>query len=189
MTRYRPGELLYEIRDDVFGKDAVVNLAALAYYRTEGLVVRAEARRIAAGAEFVWVYGGVNGERGARDGDIGTERVPISQYFQFKPEFASDNRIAITPDRFTLRSRPATISGPLPEGATLSIANAAQWNDLAGLMMAPAQSSTQPVLVGRAPLPNGKPLYISLQRIDSTARAADLATYREVTAGAKASPG
>jgi hypothetical protein len=188
VTRYRPGELRYEIRDDVFGKDAVVNLDALAYYRTEGLIVRAGARGLAAGAEFVWVYGGVNGERGARDGDVGTERVPISQYFQFKPEFASSNRITISPEGFTLRSRTATIAGPLPEGATLSIAGAAQWNDLASLLAAAVAESTQPILVGRAPLPNGKPLYLSLQRIDSTGVAGDLATYREVTAGSKASP-
>src|SRR5258708_24237616 len=38
ITRYRPGELLYEIRDPLLGADAVLRIAALAYDQTEGLI-------------------------------------------------------------------------------------------------------------------------------------------------------
>ena len=57
---------------------------------------------MASGAELLWAYGGVNGQRGARDGDIGTEKVPISQYFQFQPAFAEDNTLALGAEGFTL---------------------------------------------------------------------------------------
>jgi hypothetical protein len=109
VTRYRPGELIYEIRDSAFGMKAVVTVEVLAYADTEGLIVRASAKDIAAGSELIWAYGGVNGQRGARDGDIGTERVPISQYFQFQPSFAADNTIAIGEEGFTLKSQHATL--------------------------------------------------------------------------------
>ena len=79
VTRYRPGELIYEVRDAAFGPQAMVRVEALAYAETEGLVVRVQGKGLAPGAELIWAYGGVNGQRGARDGDIGTERVPISE--------------------------------------------------------------------------------------------------------------
>jgi hypothetical protein len=105
-TRYRPGSLLYEIRDPLLGPDGVINLTALAYHQTEGLIVRLEANGLAPGLELIWAYGGINGQRGARDGDIGTERVPISQWFQLQPEFAKENTIELTPESFTARVRP-----------------------------------------------------------------------------------
>ena len=42
----------------------------LAYAATEGLVVRAHARHVAAGTELIWAYGGVNGNCSARDGRV-----------------------------------------------------------------------------------------------------------------------
>ena len=87
IARYRPGEMLYEIRDPLLGSSGVLRLAVLALDQTDGLIVRAEAHDVAAGVELVWAYGGVNGQRGRRDGDIGTEAVPIGEYFQLQPGF------------------------------------------------------------------------------------------------------
>ncbi|WP_395405212.1 DUF4450 domain-containing protein [Pseudoduganella sp. UC29_106] len=185
--RYRPGELQYEIRDPALGPRGVLRLAVLAYARTEGLILRAEASGVAAGTELVWVYGGVNGERGRRDGDIGTESVPISQFFQFRSDFAKQNVIAPHEDGFVLASRAATIAGIVPAGATQHLADAASWNDLPALLRADAPVApgpAAPVLVGRAPLRNGAPLLLSLQRVGSTAVARELDTYSAVTAGA-----
>lgn len=181
-TRYRPGELLYEIRDPLLGPNGVVRLAALAYHQTEGLIVRVEATGLAPGLELVWAYGGVNGQRGSRDGDIGTERLPISQYFQLQPGFAKDNQIELAEDAFTLKAKPATIAGLVPAGSRLTVGDAAQWNDLPTLLSAVfIRAPDHPVLVGRAPLANGTPLLLSLQRLDGTP-AAELDTYKEVGA-------
>jgi len=184
--RYRPGELQYEIRDPALGPRGLLRLAVLAYACTEGLILRAEASGVAAGTELVWVYGGVNGERGRRDGDIGTESVPISQFFQFRPEFAKQNVIAPHEDGFVLTSRAATIAGVVPAGATQHIADAASWNDLPALLRADtplAPGPAAPILVGRAPLRNRAPLLLSLQRVDDAAAERELDTYSAVTAG------
>ncbi len=183
LTRYRPGELLYEVRDPVLGSRGILRVEALAYDQTEGLIVRATAEAVGPGFELAWVYGGVNGQRGQRDGDIGTERVPISQYFQLQPEFCRDNSFQVGNGRFTLKAKAATISGIAPAGAALALADARQWNNLPFLLAATApQAPELPVLVARAPLIAGRPLLFSLQRLAAdTAIAADLDTYQEVS--------
>ena len=183
-TRYRPGELVYEIRDPLLGGGGVLRVTGIALHQTEGLIVRAEGENISAGVELIWAYGGVNGQRGARDGDIGTERVPISEWFQLKPEFCRDNAFAIGEGRFTLTAKAATIVGVMPAGAKLRVSNAAQWSDPTTLLAAEYPFAPKDsVVVGRAPLNSGQPLFISLQRIAANAAPTeDLATYREVGA-------
>jgi hypothetical protein len=177
-TRYRPGELLYAIKDPAFGA-GVVKVEALAYAATEGLVVKVEATGLPAGAELVWAYGGVNGQRGTRDGDIGTEKVPISEYFQFKPEFAKDNAFATTANGFSLKSTPASISGVVSSGGDVHVADANQWNDLAALTAGASPEAVNKVVVGRTAITAGKPVYISLQRTGRS-EAEELAVYRAV---------
>jgi hypothetical protein len=183
VTRYRPGELLYEIRDPLLGPTGVLRVAAIAYFQTEGLGLRVTAENVAAGVELIWAYGGVNGQRGRRDGDIGTENVPISQWFQFQPDFCRDNVIETTERGFTVRAKAATIVGIVPPGAQLRVADATQWNDPSTLLTAQYFAPpAAPVAVGRVALTNDVPLAFSLQRIATNASAAaDLDTYRAVT--------
>ena len=47
-TRYRPGELLYEIRDPLLGPRGVMNLHLLAMHETDGLVLRSTTSRATA---------------------------------------------------------------------------------------------------------------------------------------------
>ncbi len=143
VTRYRPGELLYEVRDPAFGPNGMVSVEVLPYASTEGLIFRAQATDMAPGAALMWAYGGVNGQRGTRDGDIGTERVPISQYFQLQPAFAEDNRFAIRAQGFTLQSKHADIVGIVPPGALQRLARAEDWNALPALF---AQGSPAAIL-------------------------------------------
>jgi len=193
VSRYRPGELLYEVRDPLLGAGGVLRVEALAYDQTEGLIVRATAEGAAPGVELVWAYGGVNGQRGARDGDIGTERVPISQYFQLKPEFSRGNTVQIGDGGFTVIAKAATIAGLAPARSRLAVADARNWNDLPALLAAEAAAAPElPVLVGRSPLADGRHLFLSLQRLAADNDApTDLSTYREVTAsqpGARIQP-
>ena len=195
VTRYRPGEMLYEIRDPLLGAEGVLRLTVLAYEGTEGLIVRAEAEpgREAPPLELVWAYGGVNGQRGSRDGDIGTERLPISEYFQLQPEFCRDNAIELRPSGgFTLRAKAATIVGITPSAAQLALADATRWRDLpallesAGADTARTQGPALQVVVGRVPLVAKQPLLFSLQRVAAEgAVAEELSTYKEVTADRK----
>ena len=183
-ARYRPGAMLYEVRDPLLGPAGVLNVEVLAFAATDGLIVRAEARDTAAPLELVWAYGGVNGQRGARDGDIGTERVPISEYFQLKPEFCRDNTFELADRTFTLRSTPATIVGLNPPGTRLAVADAAHWASWEQLLAsATGEKPVLPVVIGRVALAAGQPLFLALQRAPGSGAATqDLATYREVTA-------
>lgn len=187
VTRYRPGELLYTVRDESFGRDGQVTLEVLAYASTEGMVVRAQAINLPAGSALIWAYGGVNGQRGARDGDIGTERVPISKYFQLQPAFAADNHIALDATGFKLQSTHATIVGIVPPGAWQRVARAEDWNSLPTLFEQSASSAAavareRPVVVGAAKFSSKHPLLLSLQRIQNASTAApELSVYRDVT--------
>ena len=182
-TRYRPGELLYEIRDPLLGSDGVLRLAALAWHQTEGLVIRVEASGLAPGLELVWVYGGANGQRGRRDGDIGTENVPIGAWFQLQPGFCRDQTYEIAAGTFTLHAKPATITGLVPAGTELALADAAKWNDLPALLASASKTPpAEAVVIGRSPLVNGQPLLLSLQRMATDAPSADeLDIYKEVS--------
>jgi hypothetical protein len=183
VTRYRPGELLYEVRDSLLGESGVLLVEALAYDQTEGLIVRTSAEGTIPGLELIWVYGGVNGQRGARDGDIGTERVPISQYFQLQPEFCRDNVFEVGEDSFTLKAKAATIAGLAPAGARVAVGDARLWNNLPALLAAATpQAPELQVIVARASITSGRPLLFSLQRLAvNTAIAPELSTYVEVS--------
>jgi hypothetical protein len=211
VTRYRPGELLYEIRDPLLGTAGVLRIEALAYDQTEGLIVRATGEQVPAGVDLLWAFGGITGKRGARDGDIGTERVPISQYFQLQPEMCQDNAIEIRGTEFTVCAPAATIAGIAPAGATLWVADAKLWNDLSGArppagpersrgpgaLDRPASSGpvtqtmrsglgatrSTSILFASAPLVSGRAMLFALQHVAAAVSATpELNTYREVTA-------
>ncbi len=194
VTRYRPGELIYEVRDPAVGTNGTIRVEVLAYASTEGLVVRAQARGVPPGATLIWAYGGVNGQRGTRDGDIGTERVPISQYFQLQPAFAEDNRFVIGSEGFTLHSKHASIVGIVPAGARQQLARAEDWNALPALFGQGSPSATRsqperPIIVGEAVFTADHPLLLSLQRVqDNSTAPSDLNVYSEVTTAGAPSP-
>ena len=106
VTRYRPGSLLYAIRDPLLG-GGELDLTVLPLAATKGFIVRAELHGAAA-ADLIWAYGGANGVRGSRDGDIGCERQPVSEFFQMQPEQCRSNVFSIATNTFTLRNNKTT---------------------------------------------------------------------------------
>lgn len=189
--RYRPGSLRYEIEDPRLGTGGRISMAILALAETEGVLVRIEARNVPADLEWIWAYGGMNGQRGARDGDIGTERVPISQWFQLQPEFCRGNKAAIGDADFKLHGRPATIHGIAPEGTRLSLAHAGDWGRLEALCAmddgstADARTPEFPIVVGRRSLKEGETLLLALQRLP--AEQATESSAKDATSPEKAS--
>jgi hypothetical protein len=183
VTRYRPGELIYEIRDPLLGQ-GVLKVEALAYAMTEGLSLRVEGVDLPPGLELVWAYGGITGQRGTRDGDIGTEKVPISEWFQFKPAFAETNRVTLNDAGFQVSAPQAVVVGAASGAARFSRGEATAWNDL-NRLLASTGAEQGGVAVGRAALASNTPLIVALQRIDPSA-ADDLPDYKAVRAGGKA---
>jgi hypothetical protein len=165
VARYRPGSMLYEISDPALGASGVIHVEVMALADTEGLTVRAELSGMSTPVELTWAYGGITGQRGVRDGDIGTERVPISEYFQLLPEYCAGNSFEISSRRFVLRSTPATIVGHLPAGSSIAVADATQWDSWDALLASSAGAPPElPVAIGQVPLTEGEPVFLALQR-------------------------
>lgn len=159
--RYRPGELLYEIADPLLGPAGRIRLASVAYAATEGLGVEISGEHLPAGAELVFAFGPGNGQKGQRGGDIGSERVPISQFFQFSPDFARDTRYALDARGFVAAGRQATLGATVGSQAQLRLADARLWNDPAALL-ASTPGDAPAVVVGTVPLA-GQPIDLALQ--------------------------
>ena len=160
---YRPGSMLYEITDPLLGKGAI-QVTALALFSTEGLIVRAELRDANGPVDLLWAYGGVNGQRGARDGDIGTEREPVSRWFQLRPEYCKDNTFTIDANAFTLRSKSATLVGITPAGSRLAVADARYWASVRDLFASAGQATGLPVSTGSVAILPYQPVYLAIQR-------------------------
>ncbi|WP_035707106.1 DUF4450 domain-containing protein [Niveispirillum irakense] len=187
-ARYRPGELHYTIADPLLGPGAELRLSVLAYAETEGLALKLEGSGLPTGTALIWAYGGVNGQRGKRDGDIGTETVPISQWFQLQPDFAQGNQIDLDDQGFILTSPAGRIAGTVPAAARQHLADASDWNDLDRLLQKTAgeqgQMPARPLVVGQVPLGNKQPVHLSWQRLDRGG-AQELSDYVAVTADRK----
>ena len=121
------------MRDPLLG-DGVLRVEAVAYAVTEGLSLRIDGTGLPPGLELVWAFGGITGQRGARDGDIGTEKVPISEWFQVKPAFAETNRVTLSDDGFKLTAPQAVILGGASGPARFQRGEADAWNDLPRLL-------------------------------------------------------
>jgi hypothetical protein len=195
IARYRPGSMLYDIRDPLLG-NRELHLAVIPLSAAKGVIVRAELNGSGTPVELVWAFGGANGMRGRRGGDIGCEREPVSQFFQLKPEQCQGNEFTIASNTFVLRSKPATIAGVASAGARFAVADANQWSNLKGLLApalerraparldgassaseraGPVPGAPFPVLVGQMALQPDRPVYLALQQAgdDSPAIVAD----------------
>jgi len=179
VTRYRPGALRHEITDPSLGPSASLVIDSLPCAEREGLVVRVAARGLAGPLSLGWAYGGANGQRGKRDGDIGTERVPIGEYFQFSPANAKDQTFTLAADgAFTLKAPRATLHGVTAPASRLVVVPADTW-------AAPFASALEsrisnppelPVLAGRLPLSGDNPAYLWIERASEGVAPADAAS-------------
>jgi hypothetical protein len=190
IARYRPGSLLYQIRDPLLetGKLTVV---VLPLADAKGLVARAELHETGAPVELIFAFGGANGMKGRRGGDIGCESEPVGKFFQLKPEQCRSNEFALASNTFVLRSKPATIAGVASAGAKLAVGDATEWPDAAGLVKLGRERRSPdrhlsdttdpgagqepgapfPVLVGEIALCSNQPVYLALQPSGNNAQA------------------
>ncbi|MGA2751853.1 MAG: DUF4450 domain-containing protein [Verrucomicrobiota bacterium] len=174
VARYRPGSMLYEVRDPLLG-DSVLNLAVLPLSETRGIIARAELWGAISPVEWVWVFGGANGMKGQRGGDIGCEREPVAKFFQLRAEQCADSELSITQNAFVLRSKTATIAGVASAGSELAVADASQWANLAGLLASANGRERLPVVVGRVVLSQGQPVYLALRQLEHNSQAVSAA--------------
>ncbi len=162
VARYHPGSMVYEIRDPLLG-DGELNLTALPLSEMKGLIMRIERHSAAKSVDLVWAFGGANGMKGARGGDIGCEREPVSQLFQLQPEQCRGNKFSIATNIFDLQSKVAIITGIFPVNAKLQIADATVWNSPAELFSSAGSKTELPVAIGEMNLPNDREKFLALK--------------------------
>ncbi|PJJ67137.1 DUF4450 domain-containing protein [Chryseobacterium geocarposphaerae] len=97
-TRYRPGSMLYEIKDPILGKGSL-KLTVLTQAKEEGLVVKMETVNIDSSTKIYAVYGGASGTTFSRNGDIGAD--PESGFYLL-PEYCRINEYKIRKNQFQL---------------------------------------------------------------------------------------
>ncbi len=180
VARYRPGSMVYEISDAAFGPGAV-QVVVLSPGEAEGALVRVETRGFDRPVEVFAAFGGIEGGRGGRDGDIGTEREPVREFFRLKPEFCAGNVFKIEGDTFVATTKAGVIGGILPPGATLHVAPAESWDSPAEILRPASPAPERPVVVGRAPIENARPVFIALQNLGGGKSASEvLEIYQKV---------
>ena len=123
---YRPGTMLYEIRDPLLG-GGTLKLQVLAMAAAEGMVVALETTAGVPPLSLIWAYGGASGHRPSRDGDLGAD--PEAGFY-LHPEHCKDNAIKIRQNTFLLdfkiKNQAQQLLGIAPPASAMKIGDAQQ---------------------------------------------------------------
>ena len=168
-ARYRPGTMIYRIKDALLG-DATLQLQVLALADAEGMVLKARLNgALPEGTELLAVFGGANGRKFSRGGDIGAD--PESGFY-LHADYCDNNAYTLEGQRFALdyvhgRDGQRQLWGTYPAAAVAHVGDA---NALASPARARAsEASGQPVLL-MAFAPETSTDYHFLVTADSDAR-------------------
>lgn len=167
-SSYRHGWLIHQVKDPLL-QNGVLLLTTLCARESEGLLVQAETIGTGVTVELIVVYGGLQGERGGRDGDIGCERVPVREFFRFKPEYCEGNRVLPGKDSAIVQAKAGSMSLLFPRGSTVREVDAGLWDDLSALVSAKSEPSGRPVVVGSFELNDKSAFYIGMQHLPAKA--------------------
>jgi hypothetical protein len=179
VARYRPGRMIYEIRDALMGH-GILRVELLTVAQGSGYMVKVKGTDIFTGTRVAWAFAGVSGKKGQRNGDIGCEREAVSLFFQVRPEECDGNRYtpggaaATGSAQWRLSSEAAELALGFPAASQVSVADFASWATAPGLSAGTGATPKQPILIGSAVL-SGEPLYLTVDRIaaDTLAPAPD----------------
>ena len=162
IARYRPGRLIYEVRDRLLGNGSL-HLELLTQGEGSGILLQITPREISSGVSLMWAFGGVSGRKGRRNGDIGCEVEPVSQFFQLRKEECAGNSYKINGSIADLKSRFAMLQLRFPSGAKLSMADAKDWNEGWEILRGSAADKF-PILTGSVGLEE-RSCYIGIHRV------------------------
>jgi hypothetical protein len=166
IARYRPGAMLYEIRDRTLGVASLL-ITMLPLAQRDGVIVRVVADYLPSGTELIWAFGGANGMRGRRSGDIGCENEPVSQFFQMRPEQCENDQHSLSNHLFAVQGRSATIGGTATAGANHELGAAIHWTNLPALLASTTAAHSLSVVLGRQNLQTNTPVYLALYRLNT----------------------
>ena len=163
MARYRPGRMIYEIRDPLLGK-GMLRAELLTRGEGQGYMVKVERQGVPTGVRLAWAFAGVSGRKGQRNGDIGCERQPVSLFFQVRPEECDGNQYVIGDGTkasvAALSSKTAEMTLAFPAGSRLDVAGFDVWAQPPGHTGGTLERA---VLTGSSR--SGEPLYLTIDRV------------------------
>jgi len=144
VTRYRPGSMIHEIRDPLLGNGRLT-LTGIPAAKGEGFALRAELAAGTPPVRLVWAFGGSDGNKGRRNGDLNAENEPLDRFFAFTPERAKGGRFDLQPAGFTFTGKAGRLHC-LSQGSKPQLADAANWGGPAALLR--SGGSDNPVVAG-----------------------------------------
>jgi len=166
---YRAGSRIYEIKDPFIGSGKI-ELHVLAMSDADGMILKIETTNIPQNIKLITTFGGANGMRFNRNGDLGVDD-PTA--FNLKPEGCEGNVFDLDKNHFVLSYGQNTKDGErktsalFPENSELKIASPYK-------MMTPRmvwQSSAKnnyPIVVAGNDLQSNETLYIALKASENT---------------------
>jgi hypothetical protein len=159
-ARYRPGSMLYEIEDPLLGEGKLM-ITILPLADSEGFVIKATAAGLKKPITLYWAFGGANGKKFSRDGDMGPD--PESNFY-LKPENCKGNNYNIARQTFTVAygTPSRLLTGICPPQGQLKIADATGLSSPVNLYH--TDKGNFPLLTGKLDLVNATPCYFKLYR-------------------------
>lgn len=174
---YRPGSMLYEIKDPLLGNGAM-HITVLALADTEGMIIKTQFVNVTTKASLCWVFGGASGKKFSRDGDIGAD--PESSFY-LQPEYCKDNvytisknsfhllygtgRVLTEDERYEIQHKPLPeqpaapnkklkqLSGIVPPSSVIRLTDASQQET--PLLLYKSNVSATPAIAGKMAIVNG----------------------------------
>ncbi len=125
-ARYRPGSMLYDLKDPLLGK-GTLHLNVLALDDAEGVIIKIECYQVNDSIDLYCFFGGASGTRFHRDGDLGAD--PESSFY-LKPEYCRNNEYLIQGNTFSLtydqngRYGTKRLKGIFPPGSQIHLVDA-----------------------------------------------------------------
>ena len=162
-ARYADAAMSYVVTDPVF-PDVTIRLTAVAMRETEGFILKAEVEGATAPVDLLFAYGGLSGQKAKRNGDIGTEAVPMSQYFALQPDHCRDNAVVANGNVVQVKAKAGTVNGYCSAETTSAVADAKQWNEVDALSRSAGTATDCPVVLATAHTKPGVATYFALEK-------------------------
>lgn len=161
-TRYRPGSMIYEIRDKLLG-NRMLQLTVLALAEGEGLIIQANLSKPAPNLQLVLAFGGATGKNFSRNGDIGADPESV---FYLQPEYCRGNVYNLNKNSFQLKyGKEKQLQGVFPEETALRLADAKQL--VSPLVLLSSGISETPVVTAKLTLKQSRDKYFLVRNPDA----------------------
>jgi hypothetical protein len=158
---YRPGSMLYEIKDSLLG-NGILYMQLLAMSDAEGLIMNVSIENCSNPVTLMTVFGGASNKKFSRNGDIGADS---EASFYLLPKNCTTNQFEIVNNQFSLTYdsvQHRNLIGSFPVSAKLALANASQLSQPLSLLG--SKPGKYPVLLSMLSLKSDEKYYIAIQK-------------------------